>query len=114
MALRFTPAVAWLVLLAMPFHLLTAVYLDLNGEDAREADWGHALVRVRAALGTTPRFVRIPATSLGDTGAASGAIAICAAVRSHVRAYARAPEILVCSSAETGDVMTACVARPRG
>jgi hypothetical protein len=31
MALRFTPAVAWLVLLAMPFHLLTAVYLDLLG-----------------------------------------------------------------------------------
>lgn len=31
MALRFTPAVAWLVALAMPFHVLTAVYLDVLG-----------------------------------------------------------------------------------
>ena len=31
MAPRFTPVVAWLVLLAMPFHVLTAVYLDVLG-----------------------------------------------------------------------------------
>jgi hypothetical protein len=31
MALRFAPAVAWLVALAMPFHVLTAVYLGVLG-----------------------------------------------------------------------------------
>jgi hypothetical protein len=31
MALRFTPVVAWLVVLATPFHVLTAVYLDVLG-----------------------------------------------------------------------------------
>jgi hypothetical protein len=46
MARRFAPA-AWLLLLAMPFHVLTAVYLDVFGsahfhlEDALH-DHGHA------------------------------------------------------------------------
>jgi hypothetical protein len=31
MALLIRPAVTWLVLLALPFHTLTAVYLDLRG-----------------------------------------------------------------------------------
>lgn len=84
------------------------IYVDLNGEESRARDWGHALVRLRGH-GVSVARTRIPAVSLGDTGAASGAIAVCAAVRSHVRRYARGPEVLICSSSEDGEVRTGCV-----
>ncbi|MBZ4418521.1 hypothetical protein [Myxococcus sp. RHSTA-1-4] len=85
-------------------------YGDLNGQEARAREWGNALVRMsgRHDLPVTPRC---PATSLGDTGAASGAIAIAAAARSFARGYARGNEVLVWSSSDSGEVASALVVR---
>jgi 3-oxoacyl-[acyl-carrier-protein] synthase-1 len=86
-------------------------YVDLNGEELRAADWGHALLILRSQLGYVPEDLVLPAISLGDTGAASGAVAICAAVRSFIRGFARSNEVLICSSSESGEVATGCVYR---
>ena len=87
------------------------VYVDINGEERRAADWAHALLIVRSRLGYAPENIIVPALSLGDTGAASGAIALCAAVRSFSRGHARSNEVLICSSSETGEVAAGCVYR---
>lgn len=74
---------------------------DLNGEPGRALEWGHFLVRLASthpALPDSPAWY--PATSLGDTGAASGAIGLCAAVRAFARGYAPAEAALVLSSSE--------------
>lgn len=83
-------------------------YGDLNGQEARAREWGSALVRLSGTydLPVTPRC---PATSLGDTGSVSGAIAIAAATRSFVRGYARGNEVLVWSSSDSGEVASALV-----
>ncbi|MCY1047538.1 hypothetical protein OV208_39935 [Corallococcus sp. bb12-1] len=83
-------------------------YGDLNGQDARAREWGSALVRL-SGTHDLPTAPRCPALSLGDTGAASGAIAISAAARSFVRGYARGTEVLVWSSSDTGEVASALV-----
>jgi 3-oxoacyl-[acyl-carrier-protein] synthase-1 len=51
----------------------------------------------------------LPATELGDTGAASGAIAIGLAVRAFLRGYARGPRALVWSRSERGQTAAARV-----
>jgi 3-oxoacyl-[acyl-carrier-protein] synthase-1 len=74
---------------------------DLNGESGRAMEWGNLLVRLAAthpALRDAP--VWYPATSLGNTGAASGAIGICAAVRAFARGYAPADAALLLSSSD--------------
>ena len=86
------------------------VYADLNGEEARAYEWGTALVRLSPAH-ELPTSIHCPAVSLGDTGAASGAISIAAAVRSLVRDYARGDKILVWSSSDTGEVASALITR---
>ncbi|ATB27677.1 hypothetical protein [Melittangium boletus] len=89
------------------------VYADLNGEDARAYEWGTALVRLSEAH-ELPTSIHTPAVSLGDTGAASGAISIAAAVRSLVRGYAQGDDILVWSSSDTGEVASALITRAKG
>jgi len=86
------------------------VYGDLNGEEARAYEWGNALVRLSPAH-ELPTSIHCAAVSLGDTGAASGAISIAAAVRSLVRDYARGDEILVWSSSDMGEVASALITR---
>jgi 3-oxoacyl-[acyl-carrier-protein] synthase-1 len=51
------------------------LYLDLNGEDWRAAAWGHAQVHLSKRIDWSSCRTFIPAESLGDTGAASGALA---------------------------------------
>lgn len=82
------------------------VYLDLNGETWRAQEWGHALVQMQRELG--PHRLQLPATSLGDTGAASGAVAIVLAAHLAARRAAAGPLALVVSSAPGGAI--GCVA----
>ncbi len=74
---------------------------DCNGEMFCGADWGQAIVRsarLRAASGQT----LYPATSVGDTGAASAAVGLVLAVRAFVRGYAPAPTALLLASGALG------------
>jgi 3-oxoacyl-[acyl-carrier-protein] synthase-1 len=79
------------------------VIIDLNGEVYRSMDWGHALVRLSKDW---PAFRDVstvyPAAAFGDTGAASGAVGLCTAVRAFARRYAPSPRALVLSSSDEG------------
>jgi len=74
------------------------IITDQNGEPYRAQDWGLAVPRVLAS----PRdsILWYPAVSFGDTSAASGAVAICLAVRSFERHYAPSNSLLILSSAD--------------
>lgn len=85
------------------------LYGDLNGEDARAQEWGNALVRLSATHPLSSAAQRWPATSLGDTGAASGAVAMVAGAHALWRGYAGGP-VLIWSSADTGEVAAAYLA----
>ncbi|RKH14599.1 hypothetical protein D7X74_19805 [Corallococcus sp. CA047B] len=89
-------------------RVVPEAYGDLNGEDSRAREWGSALVRL-SGTHDLPVAPRCPAISLGDTGSASGAIAIAAAARSFVRGYAKGAEVLVWSSSDSGEVASALV-----
>ncbi|QQR45130.1 hypothetical protein JKA73_03025 [Myxococcus xanthus] len=74
---------------------------DLNGEPGRSMEWGNALARLASTHPTiSDSPVWYPATSLGNTGAASAAIGICAAVRAFARGYAPADAALILSSSD--------------
>ncbi|HEY6100115.1 MAG TPA: hypothetical protein VIW03_11830 [Anaeromyxobacter sp.] len=79
------------------------VFADLNGEDARAFEWGTAVARL-ARTHDLPASPEAIATSIGDTGAASGAIQLVCATQALVRGYARGDACLVCSSADSGKV----------
>jgi hypothetical protein len=65
------------------------VICDQNGESYRAAEWGYALCRMAGRFrGLAGSVVWYPAASFGDTGAASGAIAVCLAARAIERGYA--------------------------
>jgi hypothetical protein len=80
---------------------------DQNGELYRAMEWGYALVRLR---GQFPAFAEptlwYPAVSFGDTGAASGLVAVCVAVRAWERRYAPSNVALILSTSE-GDARAA-------
>lgn len=84
------------------------VIVDLNGESWRAQDWGMALVRLASRLQDPP--LHLPSTSLGDVGAASGAIGVALGVHLLGRGAAR-DQVLVVSTSETGE--TGCVALRR-
>lgn len=75
---------------------------DLNGTETRAADWGSALVLLRAEFGDPDFQVWLPAASFGETGAAAGPIAIGMAVRASCRHYAPGRRALVTLSSEDG------------
>lgn len=87
------------------------VYGDLNGEEWRARQWGTALVR----FSQRPAFQALrqswPAISLGDTGAASGAIQLALACRTFLRDPASGDTALVWSHADSGTVASALVHR---
>lgn len=83
------------------------VVADLNGEGWRAMQWGTAQVRLGAALGE--HALHAPAESVGDTGAASGALGICYAAHLLARGAAARPAVLVLSSAEDGRAAAALV-----
>jgi 3-oxoacyl-[acyl-carrier-protein] synthase I len=84
---------------------------DLNGEPWRAYELGCARVRLAGRVSPTVRLL-LPATSLGETGAASGAVSVCAAVRSFARGYSKTGHAVVVSSSEHGHVGAIRLARP--
>jgi 3-oxoacyl-[acyl-carrier-protein] synthase-1 len=87
-----------------------AAYHDLNGEEPRAWEWGAALSRL-AGTHALSASLRTVADCLGDTGAASAAIAIGAAVRSFARGHSPDGACLICSSADSGKVAAALLTR---
>jgi 3-oxoacyl-[acyl-carrier-protein] synthase-1 len=81
---------------------------DLNGENWRANEWGYARLRLGQKLAEGLHLV-LPATSVGDTGAASGAVGLCVAARALVRGYARAEHVVTVSSSERGQVGAVCL-----
>jgi 3-oxoacyl-[acyl-carrier-protein] synthase-1 len=80
----------------------TAVVLcDLNGERYRATEWGLTLPRTLGGLRKSPA-VWHPATSNGDTGAASGAINLAFAATAIAKGYARPEHLLVWGSSDEG------------
>lgn len=65
---------------------------DQNGESWRAADWGHAAVRLRAEWPeSADPLLSFPAAAHGETGAASGGVALCTALAAWERGYAPSP-----------------------
>ncbi|WP_158501978.1 hypothetical protein [Vitiosangium sp. GDMCC 1.1324] len=86
---------------------------DLNGEEWRARAWGSVQVRLRNRLGERTRLL-LPCTSLGDVGAASGAVGVCMATRAFARKYAMGEQAVIVSSAEHGEVGAIRVRAPGG
>lgn len=74
---------------------------DCNGEPWRSAEWGHAAVR-HAALREGVGQTLYPATSVGETGAASAAVGLTFALRAFARGYAPAPTALLLAADALG------------
>jgi len=78
------------------------LFSDLNGEEWRAREWGGACVRLGARLGTNR--LHLPCKSLGDTGAASGALGVCMATFTLARGHGVCGHALVLSSSAEGPV----------
>jgi 3-oxoacyl-[acyl-carrier-protein] synthase-1 len=76
---------------------------DLNGNERRAMDWGYALVRLHNDyhIGDLPLW--LPAISFGETGAATGALAVCLTVRGFERGYAPGDSALVWLASDNGN-----------
>ena len=83
---------------------------DLNGEQWRAAEYGHAQVRVAGSTWTSDA-VELPAASVGDPGAAMTALQIVVACRELHRGYASGDHILLTASDEYGRVGAAVIGR---
>ncbi|WNG36794.1 hypothetical protein F0U61_26310 [Archangium violaceum] len=86
------------------------VIADLNGEEWRARELGSALARLGSRLAEARLL--LPATSLGDVGAASGGVGVCIVARAFARGYARTNESIVLSLAETGRVAAIRLGHP--
>jgi 3-oxoacyl-[acyl-carrier-protein] synthase-1 len=86
---------------------------DQNGESYRAKEWGHALLRlVRTSKTFAQPALWYPARSFGDTGAVTGALAICLATSAFKRGYAPAATVGLLSSADTGRRAAALIQMP--
>ena len=74
---------------------------DLNGESWRSQDWGSALVRLGPLMTDRVEWW-FPCDSLGETGAASAAIAICLGATALARGYVPGGAVLISASGESG------------
>ena len=76
---------------------------DNNGEPYRAIEWGDAWTHI---VGDHPDFqtatVSYPALSFGDTRMASGAVALCMALRGFAGGYAPAQQAIILSSSDHG------------
>jgi 3-oxoacyl-[acyl-carrier-protein] synthase-1 len=79
----------------------SVVVCDLNGERYRATEWGLTLSR---ALGTIRRSPAVwhPASSIGDTGAAAGAINLAFGAVVVAKGYVRPEQVLVWGSSDEG------------
>lgn len=73
---------------------------NLNGDVHRAREWGTALQLLPPELQWAPHWM--PAEQVGDTGAASGAVAACMAIRAFDRGYAAGTDSLVWMSGDDG------------
>ncbi|WP_437585658.1 hypothetical protein [Sorangium sp. So ce1000] len=74
---------------------------DLNGESHRAMEWGNVVIRVRARhRGFSPRALWHPASSFGDTSAASGGVALCVAASALARGYAPSSSAVITSTSD--------------
>ncbi|MFY0526489.1 hypothetical protein ACN28I_26225 [Archangium gephyra] len=76
---------------------------DLNGEEYRSREWGMLLVQLRTQGLGSEVSSWFPAEGFGETGAASGALGLCVAVRGLQRRYIPAPAPLVVSISDAGE-----------
>jgi 3-oxoacyl-[acyl-carrier-protein] synthase-1 len=95
---------------ASPIPFSGDVIADLNGEEWRAYELACARVRVGSQLDEEAALT-FPANSLGETGSASGAVAICMAARSLQRGYASQKTTLVVSSGDYGQVGAVCLSK---
>ena len=89
------------------------IYFDLNGETWNATAWGHAQPLLLRHIDFARTRLLLPCAELGDTGAASAAVAVCLGTRAFVRGWARGPRALVCSISESGDASVLVLAAPR-
>lgn len=76
---------------------------NLNGDSYRANEWGHALVRLGSKFPTIGRLPQwYPALSFGETGAATGCIAICMVIKGFNRDYSPSANVLVWLTSDTG------------
>lgn len=84
-------------------HTLTGfVFSDLNGEPWRAHELGCAQQRLGEKLPAAQAQWLLPASSLGETGAASASVAACAALASWQRGYGPRATAAVLSTSEAG------------
>src|SRR5690606_14058052 len=86
------------------------VIADLNGETWRAEEHGHARVRVPRATWDGDA-IELPATSVGDLGAAMAALQLLLACRSLHRGYASTDRVLLTTSDEYGHVGAAVLGK---
>mgnify|MGYP005725361191 CR=1 FL=1 len=80
------------------------VISDQNGEYAKANEWSYALTKLMASFSDlSDALIEYPAVSFGDTGAASGALAICLAIRAFVRKYAPSNKAIIISASDKGE-----------
>jgi 3-oxoacyl-[acyl-carrier-protein] synthase-1 len=84
------------------------LYVNLNGEDWRAAELGTALAAFPAGTVGAHRIV-VPATSVGDVGAAAGALHVACALHSFARGYALASHAWSLATSDDGDVSALCL-----
>lgn len=82
--------------------LLDCWIADLNGTERRAMDWGHAVVRLRSRYDLPDIPLWTPAASFGETGAASGAVAVCVALKAYERGYMPGPNCLIWLASHDG------------
>ncbi len=80
------------------------VVLDQNGETWKANAWGNAYARLCQLPGFRPSRLIVPASSVGETGAASAALGVCLAAHVFARGFAKENKMLIVSIAENGDV----------
>lgn len=79
------------------------VVSDINGETWRAHELGCVRMHLRTQFADDAEIV-VPAASVGDVGAASGALAVNLSVEAFRRGYAGGERIFVFSSSESGEV----------
>lgn len=79
------------------------IIADQSGETWRAIQYSNALVGSNGRVSDAARLI-LPAMSIGDVGAASGAVAVCVATAGFERGYAKLGPALVVSTSDRGDV----------
>ncbi len=75
---------------------------DLNGDVFRAMEWGYAVVRLARVFRAGDLPLWLPAVSIGEVGAATGAVSVAMGVRAWERNYAPADHLLIWLSSDSG------------